>query len=219
MTFKKVSALFLVLAMMLTFTACDEDENITIEDPGASSDSDVSKADGKDDDNTAFDIHDIDSYFVKVDGEKLTVGDTIQSVLDKGFHIKEKDLSVELEPNYYNLCNLYNEKDEVVMIIYPYNAGSSSKPTSECKVAGFNASQSTVNRKGITITAIKGLTFGSTVSEVEAIFGKCEDIYHSDDDYMKYSYKAGDYSTDGSFDFIFFDGKTVSDIAMQNMNL
>lgn len=207
MTFKKISAFLLVCAMVFTFTACDEDENVDVQDAGTKAGTDAAATENK----AAVDVKDAKNYFLEVDGKKLTVGDSVQSVVDQGFKISQPALDAEVESEEYTIIIASNQQTDISLVVV--NESTSDKKVSQCSVGGFSVNRSLVSDDGA-VSIIGGLTIGSTPSEVETVFGKCSDISDSEDsaDYISYTYEIKTDSIDISYVFHFFDGDAAGEI-------
>ncbi|MCL2671795.1 MAG: hypothetical protein FWF10_07150 [Clostridiales bacterium] len=205
--FTLVMALLLALSLM---TACGGNNSNGSTTPSLSSDSNnVSDepgeffgADG------LIDLRDNRNYFAVVNGVRYDMNTTIRNVLDDGYTVDESaiDLKEILKPgSYKGTLNFYKGKD-IYFTVHPINRTNNPITQAECSIIYMYFSSS--NPANVTIVC--GLTIGSTLADVEKVFGV--DYYSKTDTIVTYKPSNAD---NRAFTFMFDDSGKVKNILIQ----
>ena len=187
---KKALAILLVFVLALGVTGCGSDSKSSSDTKTESTEKTEKSSENIIDDNA--------SYFVKINGKKFSVGDKISSVSKVNLSQDSKMLDKEVNKNTYLIGagSIYNSDDKRVMSLTVFNASDSKITVKDAVIGGFEAGE--VSYKDIKdyvldldIEVVGGIKFGSTLEDVEKVFGKTDNVYESQSlGYKTYTYKS-----------------------------
>lgn len=157
-------------------------------------------------DKTAVDINNNDNYYFVINGEKFTIDNKIQEVIDKGYSVTSSNASLlekEIPSRNYLLSGLYlypNGQTRLgrVCTVIPVNLTSETLKCTETTIGGFRLDEFSYKDYKGTVSICNGITIGTSMEDVVAILGEPtqKDMR---EDYpslgIKYVYKAGSYKS------------------------
>ena len=212
---KKALAILLVFVLVLGTTGCGSDSKTDNSSKKESSKESSEK--------TSADVNDNSSYFVKIKGKKFTAGDKISTVSKVGLSQDSRMLDKEVNKNTYLIGagGIYNSDDKRVMSLTVFNASDSKITVKDAVIGGFEAGES--NYKDIKdyvldldLEVAGGIKFGSSLDDIEKVFGKTDNVYESESlGYKKYTYKSKQVYR--SYEFTIDSEGKVSKIYWQNL--
>lgn len=132
---------------------------------------------------------------IQIDGHVLTLPCDYSEIEALGYSVDWSQFEEEdciLEPNYYTMLTVdAQNSDGKVLGIGFINTTTEAKKMNECQVRKIEAEWS---RTGETPDVVLpgGITWGTSIEEVESIYGtlEAENIYESDGGYKIYTYKT-----------------------------
>ena len=149
-------------------------------------------------DKTRVDINNKDIYYVEINGKKYTIDSKIKDIETTGYTQTKAAAEKELPTKNYLIGGGYfqNTNDRTVFSVTPINLNAETVKSSEATIGGFSIDQYYFNNFNGTITVCNGITMGTAMEDVEAIFGEptekdMRENYPSLG--IKYTYSAGSY--------------------------
>lgn len=164
-----------------------------------------------------------DNYFVKIKGEEFKVGDKISDLSKVGLKQDPDVLTETLPGNKYMIGagTIYDENDEDVCDITPYNPTDEDITLEDAVIGGFEVGESDYTRiseeiLALDVEVVGGIKLGSSYEDMVAVFGETDDMYESEAlGYKVYTYESEEVYR--SYEFtVDKDGK-VSKIKWQNL--
>ena len=185
---KRVLSIILVVALLVTglfvLTGCNN--NKENENPVVSENKDVDAIDNN------------DNYFVTVKGKKYKAGDKISSLKEIGLKQLDRVLEEKVKTHTYVIGagTIQNDEGKRVLNLTPYNATSDTITVADaviggCEVGDYEYSKVPQEVLDLNVEVAGGIKLGSTLADVEKVFGKTEDTYFAESlGYTKYTYKS-----------------------------
>ena len=216
---KKIFAVFMICTLVLCFTGCDlfKKTETKTNDNTETKESTDKKSASKDP------LNDNSSYYVIIKGTKFSVGDKLSTLSKVGLRQDSRVLEETVRSNTYLIGagSIYDSNDKDVLSMTPYNPGSSSITVKEAVFGSIEAGSYEYGRIGqevldLDLEFVGGIKFGSTLEDVEKVFGTTDDVYEASSlGYKVYTYRSE--KNYRNFEFtIDKDGK-VSKIGFQNL--
>ena len=145
-------------------------------------------------DKTPVDYKNKDIYYFKINGTKYTITNKMKDLDVEGFNIDKSAMNRELDKNEYliNGGRLRNSKDRVVFCVTPVNVTDKTVKASEATIGEFETDNLYDENLEGTVEVCNGITIGTAMSDVEAIFGKPTSTYDGGT-YIKYTYQVDMY--------------------------
>lgn len=173
-------------------------------------------------DKTPVDYKNKDSYYFVVDGKKFTIDTKLSEITDKtGFTQDSAAIEKDVPSKNYLIGGGYfhNDKKRTVFSVMPINLGSETVKTPETTIGGFSITQYNYKEIDETIEICNGITIGTSMDDVVAVFGEPTEK-DMREDYenlgIKYTYKDGSYKY---FEFEFDkETKAVTNITWRYFN-
>ena len=209
---KKILAILLVFVLVLGTTGCGSD---TKKETDSKTESTEKSTKNVIDDNA--------SYFVKIKGKKFTAGDKISTVSKVGLSQDSKMVDKEVNKNTYLIGagSIYNSDDKKVLSLTVFNASKEKIKVKDAVIGGFEAGSYEYGNiedyvLDLNLEVVGGIKFGSSLEDVEKVFGKTDNVYEATSlGYKTYTYKSKEVYR--SYEFtIDKDGK-VSKMRWQNL--
>jgi len=223
---KKVLILILVLTTLLV-TGCGEKEESS--DKSNNNGSKTNTSTPSETTNGKIDLSDNKNFFIIVDGVRFDTNTKIKDILDKGYTLgssDEKSLTKEFEAGKGQLSALYMKRDgNTIFGASPVNRSNKTITKSECTIYEIFLYDTWYTN----VTIVGGLTMGSTIEEVEAVFGTdtltrttrserektLGEGFGGKND-VSMGYKKPGPGTDGKFEFSFNDDGKLAYVRMQS---
>ena len=164
-----------------------------------------------------------DNYYISVKGKKYKAGDKISTLKEIGLKQSDKVLEEKVKTHTYMIGAgaIQNDAGKRVLNLTPYNATTETITVADaviggCEVGEYEYSKIPQEVLDLNVEVAGGIKLGSTLEDVEKVFGKTEDTYFAEGlGYTKYTYKSS--KVYRSYDFtIDKDGK-VAKIYWQNL--
>ena len=213
---KKALAILLVFVLVLGTTGCGSDSK--------TNDSSKKESSKESSEKTSADvINDNSSYFVKIKGKKFTAGDKISTISKVDLKQDSKMLDKEVNKNTYLIGagSIYNSDDKRVMSLTVFNASKEKITVKDAVIGGFEAGDYKYSNISDDVLSLKlevagGIKLGSTLKDVEKVFGTTDDVYESTSlGYKTYTYKSKEVYR--SYQFTIDEDGKVSKIYWQNL--
>ncbi len=170
-------------------------------------------------DKTPVDINNKDIYYFKINGKKFTIDNKIKDLESIGFKQDDYYSKKEIEPNTYmtNCGNMKRTSDKYyIFSVTPVNVTDETVKCSDAKIGEFRLENMYAEKFDGTIEICNGITLGTSMEDVEAIFGKPTSSYEGET-YIKYTYQVTMYKY---FEFEFEkDTKTVHNMKWRYFDL
>lgn len=179
----------------------NKETNNTIENKTGDNKDDKDKKEKKvsEIDKTPVDYKNKDSYYFVVDGKKFTIDTKLSEITEKtGFTQDSAAIEKDVPSKNYLIGGGYfhNDKKRTVFSVMPINLGSEKIKTPETTVGGFSITQYNYKEIDETIEICNGITIGTSMDDVVAVFGEPTEK-DMREDYenlgIKYTYKDGAY--------------------------
>lgn len=163
-------------------------------------------------------LDDNKSYLFIIDGKKIYAGDKISSLSKFGYNIREKEKDQEVPANKYMIGagNMTNETNSIIFSVTPYNIESSAVKVTDAVIGGFRLSKSYAknDEKAMNIEVYGKIKLGSTMEEVEKVFGQPESK-NEGTGYTTYRYKSEEVYR--NYTIRFDENNVVDSIEWQNL--
>lgn len=163
-------------------------------------------------------LDDNKSYLFIIDGKKIYAGDKISSLSKFGYNIREKEKDQEVPANKYMIGagNMTNETNSILFSVTPYNIESSAVKVTDAVIGGFRLSKSYAknDEKAMNIEVYGKIKLGSTMEEVEKVFGQPESK-NEGTGYTTYRYKSEEVYR--NYTIRFDENNVVDSIEWQNL--
>ena len=209
---KKILTILLIGVLAVTLTGCGK--KVVIQNNPIQNNTKTEKVDA---------INDNSSYFIKIKGKKFSAGDKISSVSKVGLKQDSRYLDQKVNKNTYLIGGgtIYNSSDKRVMSMTPFNTTSEAITVKDAVIGGLEVGEYEYDKISaevleLNVEVVGGIKLGSTLKDIEKVFGKTTDTYYADSlGYTTYTYKSSEVYR--SYEFtIGKDGK-VSKIRWQNL--
>lgn len=162
---------------------------------------------------TPVDIKDKANYFIMIDGVRFDIGMPVKDFFAAGFSLS--DYSFEYWPeevaagDSVGIAVRYKGSESFIGAAILNDSGE-IKPPEECQISAFTNVDKSFFGEFPSLSIAGGITIGSSIEELETVFGQCGSIGNSifSSEYRDYRYKVPE--VDRELDFIFSDGKIIS---------
>ena len=217
---KRLLTIFTVCAFVLCLTGCDLLKKTTNETKAQTPDT----SDTTEDKSASKDyVNDNSSYFIIIKGTKFTVGDKLSSLSKVGLKQDSRVLNETVKKNTYLIGagTIYNADDKRILSMTPFNPGDSDVTVKDAvfgllEIGSYEYGKIEQEVLDLNAEFVGGIKLGSTLEDVEKVFGNTDNIYEASSlGYKVYTYKSS--QTYRSYEItIDKDGK-VSKIHFQNL--
>jgi len=163
--------------------------------------------------NASVDLTDSSAHFIEAHGIKYDLNTTIQAILDDGYTVdfEEAELTVEVAAESGLDAGISLFKDgQLQFTVYPINRSAQAVPLAECTLWGLELVEECDENTSI----VGGLSIGSTLKEVEEIFGT--DIYMNMAGFVVY---LASEEIRSFFTFTYNEDEKVSAIFIENRSM
>ena len=163
------------------------------------------------------------NYFIVIDGVRFDTKTKVQEVLNKGYTVRSStNLDLEMGAGKGSIDLIYFQKDgETCFGVNPVNRTDKTVKKSESTINKFSLYDTWCKN----ITIVGGLTLGSTIDEVKAVFGepgststresrKASGATNGTEKHDVYLTYMKSNSTDGMWVFYFYDDETLGTVMM-----
>ena len=169
---------------------------------GCGSDTEKKKSDDNKNKNSAVDevsenksfIDDNDSYYFIFDGKKYTAGDKISDLEKSGVSVREREKEENVPANKYMIGAGYivNSENTTIFTVVPYNTESSPVKVPDTHIGGFKLDEDYLKRDSrvADIEIYGGIKLGSTLEDVQKVFGTEPSYTYEGDTYSSYDYDS-----------------------------
>lgn len=160
-------------------------------------------------------------FSFELEGKSLSLPCSLEDLKAAGFEVDAEYTNVGedyiINPNEYEYATVkYNGEWDSYLTVYFVNDSSEAKKVSECQVGGIACSSYDSEYKmQFELVFAGGITVGSTMDEVIAVYGEPTEKYE-DDDYSSYEWRDRNYYNCGREVMTDENGRVIS---MQVMNI
>lgn len=187
----------------------DDDEDIKDDED----DEEDKKETAKPVDKTPVDIKNNSSYYFVINGKKYNAGDKISDLSESKLHLNKTASEKELQTYGYLIGgnSVLNTDNKTVLSVTPFNGTKTKVKSADASIGGVYISKYNYESLDGKVEITNGITIGTSIEDVKAIFGQPTKITEPYTEYYgpTYSYEVtGEYK---SFVFGFDkDGKVES---------
>ena len=180
---KKLLSILVIILMLfssvLVFSGCESEEEKSSSNTSKKSSEVKHEKIVPELDRTPVDYKNKDIYYFKINGTKYTITNKMKDLKVEGFNIDKSAMNRELNKNEYliNGGRLRNSKDRVVFCVTPVNVTAETVKASEATIGEFETDNLYDENLEGTVEVCNGITIGTAMSDVEAIFGKPTSTY------------------------------------------
>jgi len=189
----------------------DEDDKIKDNDDEKEDDDDEDIKDDEDDeedkketakpvDKTPVDIKNNSSYYFVINGKKYNAGDKISDLSESKLHLNKTASEKELQTYGYLIGgnNVLNTDNKTVLSVTPFNGTKTKVKSADASIGGVYISKYNYESLDGKVEITNGITIGTSIEDVKAVFGQPTDITEPTTEYYgpTYSYEVtGEYKS------------------------